>query len=179
MLVFGILLTLAAVGAAVLSLFIEDDRLQITPVAVILALGLVGAYFYSHSNVNLNPEIIKQVMVSLIVYVVVWIAECGYGLATVVGPSVGAVRTACLYGSSIGLLLAFSLMLVSSALRSRELYYCLGLTISTLLAGMLLPILDRHYSYPLTHCIMAIGYLTGVAIQWVQLQKAVMHNAAN
>ena len=64
-------------------------------------------------------------------------------------------------------------------LRSRERYYCLGLAVSTLLAGMLLPIIDPHYSYPLANCFMAVGYLTGVAIQWVQLREAVSNHAAD
>jgi hypothetical protein len=70
-------------------------------------------------------------------------------------------------------------MLVSSALRNRERYYALGLAISTLLAGMLLPIIDPHYSYPLAHCFMAVGYLTGVAIQWVQLRGGLASDAAD
>jgi hypothetical protein len=55
----------------------------------------------------------------------------------------------------------------------------LGLAISTLLAGMLLPIIDPHYSYPLAHCFMAVGYLTGVAIQWVQLRGGLASDAAD
>ena len=48
-----------------------------------------------------------------------------------------------------------------------------------LLAGMLLPILDQHYTYPLAHVFMAIGFLTSVAIQWVQLREAAAHHAAH
>ena len=90
-----------------------------------------------------------------------------------------AARTAGLYATSIGILLVFTLMLVSSALKNRERYYCLGLAVSTLLAGMLLPIIDQHYSYPLAHCFMAVGYLTGVAIQWGQLREAPSNHAAD
>ena len=78
-----------------------------------------------------------------------------------------------------GLLLAFSLILIRMALRSRERYCCLGLVVSTLLAGMLLPVFDQHYSYALANCFMAVGYLTGVAIQWVQLREAVPNHAAD
>lgn len=179
MLVFGILLTVAAVGAAIVSLLVENDWLQLAPLAAIMVLGPVALFLRSRRTTNLSPENTMQVVLSVGIYGIVWGAACGYALATFHGPSVGAARTAVFYAISIGLLLAFSLILVRMALRSRERYYCLGLAVSTLLAGMLLPILDRHYSYPLAHCFMAAGYLTSVAIQWVQLREAVANHAAD
>ena len=44
---------------------------------------------------------------------------------------------------------------------------------------MLLPILDGHYSYVLAHGVMAVGCLSGAAIQWVQLRTAATHDAAD
>jgi hypothetical protein len=44
---------------------------------------------------------------------------------------------------------------------------------------MLLPVFDQHYSYALANCFMAVGYLKGVAIQWVQLREAVANHAAD
>jgi hypothetical protein len=178
MLGFGILLTLAAVGSAVVSLLVEND-LQVVPLAAIMVLVPVGLFLRSRRTTNVSHEINLQVLVSVTIYAVVWIAACGYTLATFLGTTIGAARTAGLYATSIGILLAFTLMLVRSALRSRERYYGLGLAISTLLAGMLLPIVDQHYSYPLAHCFMAVGYLTAVAIQWVQLREGVANNAAD
>jgi carbon starvation protein CstA len=180
MLAFGMFLAVAAVGAAVVSLLGENDWLQLAPLATIMVAAPMGLYLRSRRTANLSPEITVQVVLSVGIYGIVWGAACGYALATFLGPSVGTARTAVFfYGVGIGLLLAFSLILVRLALRSRERYYCLGLAISTLLAGMLLPILDRHYSYPLAHCFMAIGYLTGVAIQWVQLREAVAKHGAD
>jgi hypothetical protein len=179
MLAFGLLLSIAAVGAAVVSLLSENEWLQVAPFATIMAFCMLGLYIRSRCNSNLSHEIKLQVVLSSTIYCVVWIAACGYALATFCGPTIGATRTAGLYASSIGYVFAFSLILVLNALKSRERYYCLGLAVSLLLAGLLIPILDRHYSYPLAHCFMAVGYLTGVVIQWVQLRKAVTQLAAN
>ena len=179
MLIFGIFLTVAAVGAAVVSLLGENDWLQLAPFTAILVLVPVGLYLHSRRTANLDPEVTRQVVLSVSVYSSVWAAALGYVLATFLGPTVGVARTAVLYAISIGLLLSFSLILVRMALRNRERYYCLGLALSTLLAGMLLPILDRHYSFSLAHGFMAVGYLTGVAIQWVQLREVVTHHAAD
>jgi len=179
MLVFGILLAVAAVGAAVVSLLVESDWLQLTPLAAIMAIGPVGLYLRSRRSTGLSPEITEQVLLSVAIYGIVWSAACGYALANFLGPSVGTARTAVFYAVSIGLLLANSLILVRMALRSRERYYCLGLAVSTLLTGMLLPVLDRHYSYFLAHCFMALGYLTGVVIQSAQLREAVVNHAAD
>jgi hypothetical protein len=179
MLIFGILLTVTAVGAAVFSLLVEDDRLQLTPLATIMILVPMGLFLRSRRTTNLSHEINLQVLVSVTIYAVVWIAACGYTLAAFLGTTIGAARTPGLYATSIGILLAFTLMLVRSALKSRERHYCLGLAISTLLAGMLLPIIDPHYCYPIAQCFLAVGYLTGVAIQWVQLREAVAIHAAD
>lgn len=179
MLVFGTLLTAAAVGAAVVSLFVESDWLQLAPLAAILVIGPLGLFLQSRRSASLSPEITVQVVLSVGIYGIVWGAACGYALATLLGPTAGAARTAVFYAVSVGLLLAFSLILVRMALKSRERYYCLGLAVSTLLAGMLLPILDRHYSYPLAHCFMAVGYLTGVVIQSVQLREAAANHATD
>jgi hypothetical protein len=179
MLVFGLLLAVAAAGAAVVSLVAEDGWVQLAPVATIMSLVPVGAYLYSRFVGYPGHEITLQVLLSSCMYGIVWPAACGYKLATFLGPAIGAARTACLYVISIGLLVAFSLILVRMALKSRERYYCLGLAVSTLLAGMLLPVLNRQYSYPLAHCFMAAGYLTGVAIQWAQLREAARSHAAD
>lgn len=179
MLGFGILLALAAVGAAVLSLLVENDWLQVMPFAAIMVLVPVGLFLRFQRTPNVSHEINLQVLVSVVIYAVVWIAACGYTLATFLGDAIGAARTTALYATSIGILLVFTVMLVRSALRSRERHYCLGLAISTLLAGMLLPVVNPHYSYPIAHCLMAVGYLTGVAIQWVQLRDGVANHAAN
>jgi hypothetical protein len=179
MLIFGILLALTAVGAAVFSLLVEDDRLQPAPLAAIMGLVPMGLFLRSRRITNLSHEINLQVLVSVTIYAVVWIAACGYTLAAFLGTTIGAARTAGLYATSIGILLAFTLMLVRSALKSREQHYCLGLAISTLLAGMLLPIIDPHYCYPIAQCFLAVGYLTAVAIQWVQLREAVANHAAD
>ena len=179
MLTFGIMLTAAAFGAAVVSLLVKDDWLQLAPLAAIMVIGPVGLFLRFRRSTSHSPEITVQVVLSVGVYGIVWGAACGYALATFLGPSVGTAQTAVFYAVSIGLLLAFSLILIRMAVRSRERHYCLGLVVSTLLAGMLLPIFDRHYSYPLAHCFMAVGYLTGVVIQSVQLREAVANHAAD
>jgi carbon starvation protein CstA len=116
MLVFGILLALAAVGAAVVSLLVENDWHQLIPLAAIMVLGPVGLFLRSRRTTNLNPEIAMQVLMSVSIYSVVWVAACGYTLATFLGPTVGAARTALLHATSIGLLVAFTLILVRTAL---------------------------------------------------------------
>jgi hypothetical protein len=175
----GILLTISAIAAAVVSLLVEADWLQLAPLGAIMFLWPGGLFFQSRRSADASHEINLQVLMSVSIYGAVWVAACGYSLATFLGPTVGTARTALLQAVSIGLLLAFTLILVRMALRSRERYYCLGLAISTLLAGMLLPVLDRHYSYPLAHCFMAVGCLTSVAIQWGQLRKTVTHHASD
>lgn len=179
MLAFGLSLTLAAVGAAVVSLLAEDDWLQLVPLAAIMVLGPIGLFLRFRHSPGLSPEVTVQVVLSVGIHGIVWGAACGFALAAFLGPTVGVARTAVFCTVSVGLLLAFSLVLVCMALRSRDRYYCLGLAVSTLLAGMLLPVLDRHYCYPLAHGFMAVGYLTGVVIQRVQLREAVVNHAAD
>lgn len=179
MLVFGLLLTVVAVGGAVVSVLAENNWLPLAPLAAIMVLGPVVLFLRSRRTANLSPEITRQIILSGFIYGVVWGAANGYAVATFLGPSMGAARTVVVYAVNIGLLFAFSLILVRMALRSRERYYCLGLVVSTLLAGMLLPVFDQHYSYALANCFMAVGYLTGVAIQWVQLREAVANHAAD
>lgn len=175
----GVFLTATATAAAVVSLLVERDSLQqVFPVATMVA-GLVGLYLRSRRSPGLDAEIVNQVGVSISIYGVVWVAACGYLIAGIVGPAVSASRTAALHACSVGLLLCFSLLLIRSALGNRQRHYCLGLAVSTLLAGMLLPVLDWHYSYPLAHGLMAVGYLTGVAIQSAQLREAVASHAAD
>jgi hypothetical protein len=175
----GISLTATAALAAVVSLLVERDPLQqALPVAVMVA-GLVGLFLRSRRARGLDAEVVTQVAVSISIYGVVWVAACGYLIAGIAGPSMAAWRTAALHACSVGLLLGFSFLLVRSAFRSRQRHYCLGLAVSTLLAGMLLPVLDWQYSYPLAHGLMAVGYLAGVAIQSAQLREAVASHAAD
>lgn len=175
----GIFLTATATAAAVVSLLVERDSLQqALPVAVMVA-GLVGLFLRSRPAPGLDSEVVTQVAVSISIYGVVWVAACGYLIAGVAGPSMAASRTAALHACSVGLLLIFSFLLVRSAFGSRRRHYCLGLAVPTLLAGMLLPVLDWHYSYPLAHGLMAVGYLAGVAIQSAQLREAVARHAAD
>ena len=87
MLVFDMVLALAAMGAAVLSWQIESDWLQQVPFAAIMGLVPVGLYLCSHRT---SHEINLQVLTSVCIYAVVWIAACGYLLATSVGPTMGA-----------------------------------------------------------------------------------------
>lgn len=179
MLVFGILLTFAAVGAAVVSLLVENNWLQVAPFATFMAVCLLGLYLQSRRTADLSHEIKLQVGLSITMYFAVFGAACGYALAAFCGPTIGAARTAALYAASLAYVLPFSFILVLNALKNRERHYCLGLAASLLLTGLIIPILDPHYSYPLAHCFMAVGYLTAVAIQWVQLRKAVTHHAAD
>jgi hypothetical protein len=179
MLVTGTALSVAAFAAAVISLLVDNDVLQVALLAGLVALPLVGLFLRSRGATDLPHEVTIQVALSVSIYAFVWIAACGYTLAAFVGPFVGVARTALLHATSIGILIAFTLLLVRAALKSREQHYCLGLALSTLLAGMLLPVLDKHFSFPLAHCFMAIGFLTSVAIQWAQLREAASHHAAN
>jgi hypothetical protein len=177
-LVCGMLFAAAAVGAALVSLLVENDLLQLVLFAAIMVLGLAGLFLRSRRTTDGSPDVTLQVVLSVSVYGAVWVAACGYMLANILGPA-GSVRTVLLHAVSIGLLVASALMLVRTALRSRERYYCLGLASSTLLTGMLLPIVDPHYSYAVAHGLLAVGYVTGVAIQWVQLREAIADHAAD
>jgi hypothetical protein len=179
MLVFGILLTFAAGGAAVVSLLVENPWLQVAPFATFLVLCLSGLYLQSRRIPNLSHEIKLQVSLSITVYFAVFGAACGYALAAFCGPTIGAARTAALYAASLTYILPFSFILVLNALKNRERHYCLGLAASLLLTGLIVPILDPQYSFPLAHSFMAAGYLTGVAIQWFQLREAEPHHATD
>lgn len=178
-LVFGLLMSLAALGSTAFSLLVVDDRLQIIPFVAISVICTIGAYVQSWRSKSVSSETTIQIMLSLVIYVVVSVAEFGYVVIAFAGQSVGILRTTVLYATSIGLLVAFAVILVRTALLNRERYYCLGLAVSPLVAGMLLPILEFRYCYPMAHCVMAIGYLVAVAIQWVQLREMVSSNATN
>jgi hypothetical protein len=179
MVAVGIFLTATATTAAVVSLLVERDSLQQALAAAVMVAGLVGLFLRSRRNPGLDSEVVTQIVVSISIYGVVWVAACGYMIAGIAGPFLSTSRTAQLHACSVGLLLTFSCFLVRSALRSRQQHYCLGLAVSTLLAGMLLPVLDWHYSYPLAHGLMAAGYLAGVAIQSAQLREAVASHASD
>lgn len=176
MLALNLLLALTALGSALISLRVESDWLQQVPFAAIMVLVPAGLFAQSRRT---SHEINLQILISATVYAVVWIAACGYMMATLVGPAMGIERSALLHATSVSILIAFTLILVRAALKSREQHYCLGLALSTLLAGMLLPLLGQRYSYSLAHGFMAVGYLTAFAIQWVQLRKAAAHYAAD
>src|SRR5262245_44826263 len=144
MLVFGILLTFAAVGAAVVSLLVENNWLQVAPFAALMALCLLALYLQSRRIPDLSHEIKLQVGLSITIYFAVFGAACGYMLAAFFGPTIGAARTAALYAASLAYVLPFSFILVLHALKNRERHYCLGLAASLLLTGLIIPILDPH-----------------------------------
>ena len=175
-LVFDVLLALVAASAAFFSLQVESDWLQQVPFAAIMVLVPIGLFVLSRRT---NHDVNLQVLMSLTVYAFVWIAASGYTLAFFVGPAVGKLRTALLYSTSVVILIVFTLILVRAALKSREQHYCLGLALSTLVAGMLLPILGQSYGYSIAHSCMAIGFLTGFAIQRAQLREAASDHAAH
>lgn len=179
MLAFGVLVAVAAIGAAVAGLLVEDDWVGAAPFMAFLVLVPVGLYLRSRRAPGIGPEIVMQVLMSVCVYAVVWVAGSGYAMALVAGPALGPARTAGLYAAGMGLLFASSGILVVTALRNRERAYCLGLAVATLLAGMLLPLLGRHYSVPLAHGSMAIGSLAAAAIQWAQLREVGATHAAD
>ena len=178
-LVFGTFLTFAAVGAAVVSLQVESSWFQVIPFALIMIFCLFGLYLQSLRTTDLSHEIKLQVVLSITIYFAVFGATCGYTLATFAGPAIGFARTAALYAISLAYIFGFLLILVINALKSRDRHYCLGLAVSLLLTGLLIPILDQHYSFPLAHAFMAVGFLSGVMIQWAQLRKAVTVHAAD
>ncbi len=175
-LVFDVLLALVAASAAFFSLQVEIDWLQQVPFAAIMVLVPIGLFVLSRRT---NHDINLQVLMSITIYAFVWIAASGYTLAILVGPEVGKLRTALLYITSVTILLAFTLLLVRAALKRREQHYCLGLALSTLVAGMLLPILGQSYGYAIAHGCMALGFLTAFAIQRAQLREAASDDAAH
>jgi hypothetical protein len=179
MLVFGALLASAAGRAAVLSLLSQSDWFQVGPCAAIMMLCVLWLYRRSRVIDSLSHEIKLQVCLSITVYAAVIGAALGYSLAAVLSPALGSARTVGLYAASIAYVLGFLTILILNSLKSRERYYCLGLAAALLLAGLLIPITDHRYSFFLAHCFIAIGALIGVAIQWVQLRKAAVHDAAD
>lgn len=175
-LVFDLLLALATAGAAFFSLQVESDWLQQVPFAAIMVLVPIGLFVISKRT---NHDINLQVLMSVTIYAFVWIAASGYTLAFLVGPEVGKLQTALLYSISVAILLAFTLLLVRAAIKSREQHYCLGLAISTLVAGMLLPILGHNYGYVIAHGCMTMGFLAGFAIQRAQLREEASDHGAH
>jgi len=178
-LVFSMLLFAAASIAAIVSLISDSSWLHIVPFAVFMVLSLIGLFFQSRRFTDLSHEIKLQVVLSITVYFAVICAASGYVLAAFCGPSIGTVRTVALYVASLSYILTLTFILVINALKTRERYYCLGLAFSLILAGLLVPIFDPHFSFPLAHFIMAIGYLSVVFIQKFQLREASLPNASH
>lgn len=178
-LIFSMVLFGAAITSVLLSLIFDSNWLHIVPFAIFMTLGLMGLFFQSRRFADLSPEIKLQVILSITVYFVVICAASGYVLAAFCGPSIGTVRTVALYVSSLFCILAFMFILVMNALKTRERYYCFGLAFSLILVGLLVPIFDPRFSFPLAHCIMAVGYLSVVLIQKFQLREASLQNAAD
>lgn len=172
-------LSFLAAASAVASLLLDRDSLQQALPASAIVLGLLALFLRSRRRPVLDPEIVSQVSVSLSVYAVVWVAASGYWMAGLAGSSFEPWRTTALRLASVGLLLAFSFLLVRSALASRPRRYALGLAISTLLAATLLPILDWHHTYPLAHFFMSLGFLSAAAIQSSQLRESVPSHVAD
>ena len=177
MVVFGVLLAAAAAMAAVVSLWSESDWGQLGPFAAIMMLCVFWLYRQSRRVENLSHEIKLQVSLSIAIYAALVCAALGYSSAAVLGPTIGAARTVGLYAASVGYVMAFLSILVLNALKRRERYYCLGLAAALVLAGLLIPITDRRFSYFLAHCFMAVGALAGVIIQGIQLKMAESHHA--
>ena len=178
-LVFSILLSVAALIAAFLSLIFDSSWLQVVPFAVFMVLCLFGLFFQSRRFTDLSHEIKLQVTLSITVYFAVICAACGYVLVAFCGPTIGIARSVALYAASLSYILTFIFILVLNALKTRERYYCFGLAISLILIGLLIPIFDPHFSFPLAHSIMAVGYLAVVVIQRYQLREALSQNATD
>lgn len=178
-LAFGVIITAMSTAAAVASLLVEGDSLQLAIPALVMVAGVSGLYLRSRRRSDLSPEVVMQVAVSISTYAVVWVAACGYLIAGIAGPSLDSSRTVALHACVIGMLLTFSFLLARSAIKSRQQHYGLGLAVSPVLAGMLLPVLDWHFVYPLVHGLMAVGYLAAVAIQSAQLRQAVSNHASD
>ena len=168
----GVLFSLVAAGAAVASLLVDNDWFQVGLLGVILMLGPAGLFLRAGFAGHPAPEIATQVVLSITCHSVVWIAACGFTLATMVGPTVGTVRTALLHATSFGILALFTAILVRGALGGGGQSYCFGLVFSTVLAGIFLPMASHPHSYPLAHSLMAVGFLGGAILQWVQMRRA-------
>jgi hypothetical protein len=178
-LVWGAFLATAAFVAALFGLLVDDDRLQMLPFAVIMVIVPFAVFLWSRRTAGLNSELTTQVMVSISIHAVVWVAGTSYAMAAFAGSALGFPRMTGLYAAGVVLLLVFSWMLVSTALSHRERRYCLGLTISTLLAATLFPLMGRYSGGPSAHCFMAIGYLAAAVIQWSQLREVAANRAAD
>lgn len=179
MLVFSMLLALTAAGGAAINLLVENPWLQVVPFAAVAIVCFSGLYVQSRRIADLSHEVKLQVGLSITAYFAVFGAACGYSLAAFCGPTIGAARTSALFAAGLAYVIVFSVILILNALKSRERYYCLGLATSLLFAGLLFPILDPHYSFPLAHGSLAVGYLMSTAIQWFQLREAATHDDAN
>ena len=177
MVVFGILLAAAAGTAAVVSLSSDSDWGQIGPFAAIMTLCVLWLYRQSRRVESLSHEIKLQVSLSITIYAALVCAALGYSSAAVLGPTIGAARIVGLYAASVGYVMVFLSILVLNALKRRERYYCLGLAAALLLAGLLIPITDRRFSFFLAHCFMAVGTLTAAIVQGAQLRTAESHHA--
>lgn len=174
----GIVLTMTSIAAALVSLRLQGDGLQMALFGTIAVLAMI-ALFLRHRRADVAPDTVKQVALSVSIYAAVWVAACGYAIASTIGATIGTARNAGLYAGSITLLLGFSVLLIRAAVKSRENRYCLGLALSTLLAGMLLPIAGHDYSYTLAHGFMAVGFAAAVFIQYKQLRETGSHHAAH
>jgi hypothetical protein len=179
MVVFGFLLAAAAAMAAVVSLWSESDWGQVGPFAAIMMLCVLWLYRQSRRVENLGHEIKLQVSLSITIHAALVCAALGYSLAAGLGPTIGAARTVGLYAASVSDVMVFLSILVLNAVKSRGRYYCLGLATALLLAGLLIPITERRFSYFLAHCFMAVGAPTGAIVQGVQLRTAESHHAAD
>src|SRR5271155_2949499 len=81
MLAVGIFLTATATVAAVVSLLVERDSLQQALPAAVMVAGVVGLFLLSRRPSGLDSEVVNQVVVSISIYGVVWVAACGYLIA--------------------------------------------------------------------------------------------------
>jgi len=179
MLLFDLALTAAAAGSSVVGLFVENVWFEVVPFAAFTALCLAGLYVASRRNADLSHEVKLQVGFAVTTYFAVSGAACGYALAAFFGESIGVTRTALLHAASLVYILGFSFVLILNALKFRDRHYCLGLAASLLLTGLVVPVFDPHYIFPLANGCLAIGYSASLAIQWMQLREAGTLHAAD
>jgi hypothetical protein len=179
MVLFDILFSAIAVVATIASLQMENDWRQVLPLVAILCIVPIGLYSRLLLGTHSTHEINFQVLISAVIYAVVWIAACGYSLAAICRESIGELRTAGLIAASIGILLIFTAMLIRTGMLNRERQYSFGLGVSTILAGTLLPVVNSTYVYPVAHSIMAAGLLTVASIQWAQLRDSAVNHATH
>ncbi|MGH7245198.1 MAG: hypothetical protein ACREJD_17430 [Phycisphaerales bacterium] len=172
MVVFGVVLGAGAAIASGISLWSDRDVYQLGAFAAISMLCVVWLYHHSRRVESLGHETKLQVGLSIAVYAAVIGAAAGYWMAAAAGPALGAARTAGLYAAAVGYVVIFLVILLLNALKSRERYYCLGLAAALLLVGLLIPIVDRRFAYPIAHGCMAIGALAAAILQSYQLNQA-------